>query len=133
MTLVFQAVPWGWTNKHSGLSKPESVRGAYPSFPSEDNHQTWCVVGRVLGDNATVLPAEAAEEAEGAVATARPPPGAPPSCQVLQQDAPHVWHHLLSVVALPLFFQFSNFPYDKSPGLMHFVLCGKWFPLRCRY
>ena len=92
LTLVFQALPWGWTNKHSGFSKPEPGHGADPSFPSEDNHQTRCAVDGVLGDNATVLPAEAAEEAEGAVATARPhrPPGAAAPSLSPKTVAPHI-------------------------------------------
>jgi hypothetical protein len=105
-TLGLQAVPWGWTNKHSGFNKPEQGRRACPPFPPEDNHQAWCAVDRVLRDNAAVLPAE--EEEEATVTTPGAPPWAPPSCQVFQQDAPHVWHDIL-FIALPLFFWLPNF------------------------
>lgn len=105
-TLVLQAVPWGWTNKHSGFNKPEQGRRACPPFPPEDNHQAWCAVGRVLRDNAAVLPAE--EEEEATVTTPGAPPWAPPSCQVFQQDAPHVRHDIL-FIALALFFWLPNF------------------------
>jgi hypothetical protein len=60
----------------------------------------------VLRDNAAVLPAE--EEEEATVTTPGAPPWAPPSCQVFQQDAPHVWHDIL-FIALPLFFWLPNF------------------------
>jgi len=69
-------------------------------------HQAWCAVGRVLRDNAAVLPAE--EEEEATVTTPGAPPWAPPSCQVFQQDAPHVRHDIL-FIALALFFWLPNF------------------------